>query len=133
MRVLFESIQGIFLSMKTTIFLLITLALVSIIRTLIPQQKEAAQYIAQYGLVLYRFFDLIGLLDLYASWWFRLLLVLLLINLVTCSLKQLPEVTVRCKKFEMNYYPESGVPMEYRTYFFVLLASQIQSERRKKR
>lgn len=95
MKKLFESIQEIFLSVKTTIFLLITIALVSIIGTLIPQQKEAAQYIAHYGAVLYRLFDLLGFLDLYASWWFRLLLVMFLFNLVICSIKRLPRVTVR--------------------------------------
>ena len=92
MAYLFKNLQGVFLSLKTTIFLLITIALVSIIGTFIPQQKEAGQYVAQYGLILYQLFDLFGFFEIFSSWWFRLFLGLLMINLVVCSLNRLPRI-----------------------------------------
>lgn len=125
MKKLFALIQGVFLSVKTTIFLLITIALVSIIGTLIPQQKEAAQYIAQYGLLLYRLFDLLGFLDLYASWWFRLLLVMLLINLVTCSIKRLPRITSRGGFTMREWLGRLGPHITHLSLVLILIGSLI--------
>jgi len=125
MKKLFKPIQGVFLSLKTTIFLLITIALVSIIGTLIPQQKEAGEYIAHYGLVLYRLFDLLGFLDLYASWWFRLLLVLLLFNLVTCSIKRLPRVTARGNLTRREWLGRLGPHLTHFSLVLILAGSLI--------
>lgn len=125
MKKLFELIQGVFLSVKTTIFLLITIALVSIIGTLIPQQKEAAQYIAQYGPVLYQLFDLLGFLDLYASWWFRLLLVLLIINLIACSIKRLPRITSRRGFTRREWLGRLGPHITHLSLVLILIGSLI--------
>lgn len=125
MKKLFDSIQGVFLSLKTTILLLITIALVSIIGTLIPQQKEAGEYIAHYGLVLYRLFDLLGFLDLYASWWFRLLLVLLLFNLVTCSIKRLPRITARGNLTRREWLGRLGPHLTHFSLVVILAGSLI--------
>jgi cytochrome c biogenesis protein len=92
MQKFLKEIQGVFLSLKTTISLLTTIALVSIIGTFIPQQKEAGKYVEHYGETLYRLFDFFGFLNLFGSWWFQLLLVLLMVNLVTCSLSRLPKI-----------------------------------------
>lgn len=92
MKTFLREIQGVFLSLKLTIFLLITIALVSIVGTLIPQQREVGEYIEHYGEALYQLFDLLGLLNVFGSWWFQLLLVLLMANLVACSLKRFPRL-----------------------------------------
>jgi cytochrome c biogenesis protein len=88
----FKSLERVFLSLKTTIFLLFTIALVSMIGTIIPQQKEAGLYIAQYGETLYQLFHLLSFFNIYGSWWFQLLLFLLIVNLVVCTLQRLPRV-----------------------------------------
>jgi cytochrome c biogenesis protein len=85
-----KEIQRVFLSLRLTIFLLVTIALVSSVGTLIPQQQEVGEYIQHYGETLYQLFDLFGFLNLFGSWWFELLLVLLMANLVACFLKRLP-------------------------------------------
>ena len=125
MEKLFKPLQGVFLSLKTTIFLLSTIALVSIIGTLIPQQKEAGEYIAHYGLVLFRLFDLLGFLDLYASWWFRLLLVLLLFNLVTCSIKRLPRITARGNLTRREWLGRLGPHLTHLSLVVILAGSLI--------
>jgi len=92
MNRLLKDIRGVFLSVKTTIFLLISIALVSIVGTIIPQQKEIDLYINWYGETLYHLLDLLGFLNIFGSWWFQLLLVLFMTNLVVCSLHRVPKV-----------------------------------------
>jgi cytochrome c biogenesis protein len=92
MEKFFKDVRGVFLSLKTTISLLTTIVLVSIVGTFIPQQKEVGKYVEHYGEILYRLFDFFGFLNLFGSWWFQLLLVLLMVNLVACSLNRLPKI-----------------------------------------
>ena len=76
-------------SVKLTLFLLLTLAATSIFGTLIPQQDNAAAAIRHYGETLYRILEFFDLFDLYHSWWFQVLLLLLAANLVVCSIERL--------------------------------------------
>ncbi|MCD6429729.1 MAG: cytochrome c biogenesis protein ResB, partial [Deltaproteobacteria bacterium] len=83
-------ITAFFLSLKLTIFLLITLALVSIIGTVIPQNMLRADYLKFYKESTYTTLKAVGFLDMYHSWWFVLILTLLAINLIVCSWKHFP-------------------------------------------
>jgi len=77
-----------FVSVKLALVLLVTLAITSILGTVLPQGEPLAFYGQRYGLVagkLVRFFQLY---DMYHSWWFQWLLVLLTVNLIVCSLKR---------------------------------------------
>jgi cytochrome c biogenesis protein len=76
-------------SVQLTIALLLSLAATSIIGTLIPQNSEPAAYVAAFGETLYRFFAVLGLFDMYHSWWFQILMVLLAANVVVCSADRL--------------------------------------------
>jgi cytochrome c biogenesis protein len=78
-----------FASVKLTIVLLLTLAATSIIGTLIPQNESPARYVQAFGEPLYRLFDILDLFDMYHSWWFQLLVLLLTLNVVICSLDRL--------------------------------------------
>jgi cytochrome c biogenesis protein len=69
--------------------LLLTLALTSIIGTLIPQNESPQAYLKAFGAFLYRFFDVLGFFDLYHSWWFQTLMLLLALNLLVCSIDRL--------------------------------------------
>ncbi len=83
-------ITAFFASLKLTIFLLILLALVSIIGTVIPQNQMPAEYLKFYKESTYTTLKAIGFLDMYHSWWFVLILALLALNLIVCSLKHFP-------------------------------------------
>ena len=85
----FNRIWKFFSSVRLTIFLLLTLAATSIIGTLIPQNESPQAYLQAFGAYLYRFFDLLGLLDLYHSWWFQTLMLLLALNVMVCSIDRL--------------------------------------------
>ena len=69
--------------------LLLSLAAASIIGTVIPQNAGADAYVQSYGQFLYRFFSVLDLFDMYHSWWFQLLLLLMTVNIVVCSIDRL--------------------------------------------
>ncbi len=71
--------------------MLILLAVVSIFGTVIPQRLSDSQYLQHYPQGLFYFFKFIGVFDLYHAWWFQLLLVLLIVNLIFCSLERFPK------------------------------------------
>ncbi|GFO53000.1 cytochrome c biogenesis protein ResB [Geomonas sp. Red276] len=90
-RGLAEQLWDFFCSLRLTIFLLIGLALVSIIGTVIPQGPQR-EYLATISETKIRLYSSLGFFDMYHSWWFILLLYLLTLNLICCSIKRLPRV-----------------------------------------
>lgn len=79
-------------SIRLTVALLLLLAATSIVGTLIPQGGTSAEYIRRYGETAFRLLYAFDLLDMYHSWWFRSLIVLLTGNIVVCTLKRFPSV-----------------------------------------
>jgi len=89
---LFVILYDLFRSIKLTIFLLILLAILSIIGTLIAQNASRSEYIQRYGIGLYEVLNFFNLFDMYHSWWFSGILLLLVINLIACSIQRFPGV-----------------------------------------
>ena len=89
---IFSILYDFFRSLKLTIFILILLAILSIIGTLIAQNAAREDYIQRYGGSLYEVLDFFNLFDMYHSWWFSAILLLLVINLIACSLQRFPGV-----------------------------------------
>ncbi|CAB1058778.1 Cytochrome c-type biogenesis protein Ccs1/ResB [Olavius sp. associated proteobacterium Delta 1] len=85
----FSKIWNFFTSVKLTIVLLLSLAITSIIGTLIPQNEDPQAYFEAFGGVLYQLFNLLDLFDMYHSWWFQLLIVLLTANIIVCSIDRI--------------------------------------------
>ena len=83
----------IFTSVKLTVVLLLSLALTSVIGTVIPQSASASEYFHKYGELRYKilsFLDSIfDIFNMYQSWWFRALLLLLTINIIICSIDRM--------------------------------------------
>ncbi|GAB4251963.1 cytochrome c biogenesis protein ResB [Deferrisoma sp.] len=77
-------------SLKLSIFLFFSLAATSVFGTVIQQQADPEAYVESYGPTLARLIGSLGLTDMYHSWWFELLLALLLVNTLLCSLRRLP-------------------------------------------
>jgi len=88
----FPILYNLFRSLKLTISLLILLALLSIIGTLIMQNAARSEYIQRYGIGLYEVLNFFNLLDMYHSWWFSIILLLLVMNLITCTVHRLPGI-----------------------------------------
>ena len=77
-------------SMRTALVLLFMLAVASVFGSLVPQ-RGVADPRRIIGLqtdhpVLFQWLDRAGLLNVYGSWWFTLIYVLLLVSLVACLL-----------------------------------------------
>ncbi len=87
-----HSLWDFFCSLKLTMFLLISLAILSIIGTVIPQGVPPEEYLAQISPAKIKLYKTLGFFDMYHSWWFILLLYLLTSNLISCSIKRLPHI-----------------------------------------
>jgi cytochrome c biogenesis protein len=99
----FSSIINFLSSLKLTIPLLIVLAALSVIGTIITQQASEHEYLQRYGETTYKFLKGLGLFNMYHSWWFIGVLVLLAINLIACSWKRLPGVWRQVRKTKSGY------------------------------
>jgi len=83
-------IFNFFASVRLTVTVLLTLAATSVIGTVIPQNQPTEAYLQAYGRNMVRLFSVLDMFDMYHSWWFQLLLVLLTLNIIVCSLDRLP-------------------------------------------
>ncbi len=83
-----RSVWKSFASVRLAIFLIILLALASVVGTLIPQGRSAEEYAARYG-DLAGLFAKLQLTRLYRSSWFLMLLFLLAVNLTVCTVSRL--------------------------------------------
>ncbi|MBI4682441.1 MAG: cytochrome c biogenesis protein ResB [Nitrospirae bacterium] len=96
---IFESVWKFLASVKLAIFVLITLAVSSIVGTIVEQKAEPAQNIALLAKffgdsaapTVYNIFAKLGFMDMYGSWWFTAFLVVFSINLIVCSIDRFPK------------------------------------------
>lgn len=103
----FDRVWGFFSSIRLSVAVLMLLAVTSIIGTLIPQNQQPDFYFHKYGEVLFRLFYGFDIFDMYHSWWFRLLILILSINLVVCSVERLSSVwkiVTRSPSFNANRF-----------------------------
>jgi cytochrome c biogenesis protein len=73
-------------------FTLITLAVLSIIGTIVPQGNLTPEYLQSISQNKLKLYQSLGFFDMYHSWWFILLLSLLSLNLIACSVRRLPGI-----------------------------------------
>ena len=78
-----------FASVKLSVVIFLSLAATSIIGTVIPQNENPMLYHRKFGDVLFTIFNTLEIFDMYHSWWFRLLLFLLTVNIIVCSINRL--------------------------------------------
>lgn len=94
-----DRVWDFFCSLKLAIVTLILLALLSIIGTVLQQNKSPQEYLQIYGIdqSTYELLDSLQFFNMYHSWWFLGLMGLFAVNLICCSIKRLPRIikTVR--------------------------------------
>lgn len=83
-----KSVWKFFESVKLAIVLIIILTLASVLGTLIPQGRSAAEYTARYG-HLAGLVTSLQLTRLYQSFWFLALLLLFALNIIICTVARL--------------------------------------------
>ncbi len=91
-KTVLAEIYAWFCSLRFTIILLLSIALLSVVGTLLPQGQLPPEYVARISPERLTVYTRLGLFDMYHSWWFIALLFLFSMNLVCCSIKRLPHV-----------------------------------------
>lgn len=104
----FSGIWKFFTSVRLTVIVLLSLAATSVIGTVIPQNASDAAYFHEYGESLYRLFRALGIFDMYHSWWFQFLMLILILNIVICSWNRLSGtwkiIFTRSPKFSLSRF-----------------------------
>jgi cytochrome c biogenesis protein len=77
-------------SLKLTLAVLLLLAVISIGGTVVEQNQPVQNYLAAYGPKWTNFIMTIGLNDMYHTWWFLSMLVLLVLNIIFCTFERFP-------------------------------------------
>ncbi|MBU1717057.1 MAG: cytochrome c biogenesis protein ResB [Proteobacteria bacterium] len=85
-----NEVWAFFSSVKLALFTFFTLAITSIIGTIIPQGKEYEFYVQAFGAGTAKLFQVLNVPDMYNAWWFISLLVLFSINLMVCTIDRFP-------------------------------------------
>ena len=122
----FSSLWKFFASVKLTVVVLLTLAALSIIGTLIPQNENPTEYFRAFGPFLFRVLDTLDVFDMYGSWWFQGLIVLLGVNIVVCSIDRLQTtgrtIFTRNPKFNLENYRRRKSRQEFRSVMDIEVA-----------
>lgn len=124
-----NSVINFFASVKLALFILFCLALTSIIGTIIPQNKSAEIYVQEFGEKTANLFQVLDFTNMYSSWWFVTLLLLLCLNLVVCSFKRLPGVVQIVSKDNLDTDLTRLEKMKGHKTFLSTLSSQETRER----
>lgn len=81
-----------FASLKLTVFLFSVIAAASVAGTFLPDRIGLMRFLQEKPLWVVKTFEALELFDIYYSWWFVLLIIVLGINIICCSFERLPGV-----------------------------------------
>ena len=79
-------------SMRFAISLLTVLAIASIVGTVLKQNEPYPNYVIQFGQFWFRAFEMLGLYDVYHSFWFLLILAFLVLSTSLCVYRNTPSM-----------------------------------------
>lgn len=140
---IWDTLWGFFASVRLTIILLLSLAATSIIGTFIPQNKQPMEYLQAFGEFGFRLLSALDFFDMYRSWWFRLLIILLVLNIIVCSIERLASIRkilfvkkpkFRPARFEKarnrTTFDDDRDPQALETLFMALLKRKFTHTRR---
>ncbi len=93
-----NKIWDFFASIKLAIIIFAVISLISIIGTIVEQQADAdknvtllAKFFGESAAPdIYNIFATLGFIDMYRSWWYIAIIVLLALNIIVCSIDRLP-------------------------------------------
>ncbi|WP_438970250.1 cytochrome c biogenesis protein ResB [Methylophaga sp.] len=79
-------------TMELAITLLITLAIASVIGTVLQQNQPYPDYVIKFGPYWFEVFESLGLYDVYSALWFLIILTLLVISTSVCVIRHAPSM-----------------------------------------
>ncbi len=98
--------------MPLAITLLIVLALASVIGTVLQQNQAQQDYLQQFGPLWYWLFRSLGLFDMYHTWWFLILLGLLMVSLSFCLWRNVPRMLKEMRTHKVYITPRAMAHMK---------------------
>ncbi|WP_313705347.1 cytochrome c biogenesis protein ResB [Massilia sp.] len=90
-RALAEAVELVS-SMRFAISLLVILSIAAIIGTVLRQGDAMPNYVNQFGPFWYEIFRKLGLFTVYSSWWFLLILLVLIVSTGLCIVRNTPKM-----------------------------------------
>ncbi|MDX1574394.1 MAG: cytochrome c biogenesis protein ResB, partial [Methylophaga sp.] len=76
--------------MELAITLLLTLAIASVIGTVLQQNQPYTDYVIKFGPFWFEVFEKLGLYDVYSAVWFLAILALLVVSTTVCVVRNAP-------------------------------------------
>lgn len=90
-----KKVWNLLTSMRFGMFLLLIIALLSVLATVIPQGYSSNYYEASYSGLVYELIIAFSLYNVFESWWFISLTVILSTNLILCSIRRIKNILRR--------------------------------------
>ncbi len=114
-----KRIWSFFNSVLLTISTMLTLALVSIIGTVVEQNKGMEAYVLEYGEKWAGYISWAGFDDMFHTWWFSALLALLVLNILVCTIERFPPKWKVLLANKPNFSPTFIDKLQHRKAFTV--------------
>ncbi|QYF94784.1 cytochrome c biogenesis protein ResB [Massilia sp. PAMC28688] len=89
-------------SMRFAITMLVMIMIASIIGTVLTQNQPMPNYVNQFGPFWFEIFGSLGLYAIYSTWWFILILALLLLSTTFCILRNTPRMLRDMRSWREN-------------------------------
>ncbi len=89
-------------SMRFAIALLVIVAIASIIGTVLVQGQPLNNYVDQFGPFWSSVFDRLDLFNVYASWWFLLIMGILVVSTTLCLVRNTPKIIADLRSFKTH-------------------------------
>ena len=94
-------------SMRFAISLLTIISIASVIGTVLKQNEPMPNYVNQFGPFWFEIFDKLGLYNVYSSWWFLVILVVLIVSTSLCVVRNTPKMLRDMRSWRENVRVDS--------------------------
>lgn len=109
-------------SMRFAIAMLAMIAIAAVIGTVMKQSEATSNYINQFGPFWFEVFDKAGLYAVYSSWWFMLLMTLLVSSTSLCIARNAPKMVRDMRSWRENVREQSLLNFPHRMHWRAPLA-----------
>lgn len=99
-----------FSSMRFAVSLLCVLGIASVVGTVLQQNRPMADYVVKFGPFWSEIYRFLGLYDVYASAWFVLIMLFLVISTGLCLWRNIPPFMREMKSFRLKASAQSLAP-----------------------
>ena len=114
-----------FSSMRFAVALLSLLGIASVIGTVLQQNQLQTDYLVKFGPFWTRIFDFLGLYDVYASAWFVVIMMFLVVSTSLCLIRNVPPFWREMKSFREKVKEKSLAAMRYSSLLDVKIAPEV--------